>query len=97
MSTHLSTLLQLNAPKRTQTLLTHPRRECQLISLNTNSAHQAQVDSLTLNQEDWKVRVQRTVVTPVLAYLFELYVDEVIIDTSTIDIDDLIVLEHNSK
>src|ERR1019366_8749002 len=51
MSTHLSTLLLLSARIRTQTLLTRQRRECQLISACTNSAHQTQADELTLNQQ----------------------------------------------
>jgi hypothetical protein len=51
MSTHLSTLLQDGVRKRAQTLLTHERRERQLISTNTNQAHQAQEIQLTLNQQ----------------------------------------------
>ena len=51
MSTPLSTLLLLNARKPTQTLLTRPLRECQLISAYANSAHQMQADQLTLNQQ----------------------------------------------
>ena len=51
MSTILSTLLLLIVGKPTQTLLTRPLRECQLISAYANSAHRAQADQLTLNQQ----------------------------------------------
>ena len=51
MSTDLSTLLLLSGHKPTQILLTRQRRECQLISACTNSAHQMQADELTLNQQ----------------------------------------------
>ena len=51
MSTDLSTLLLLSGRNCTQTLLTRPMWECQLISTYTNSAHQAQAVQLTLNQQ----------------------------------------------
>jgi hypothetical protein len=51
MSTILSTLLPLIVRKPTHTLLTRPLRECQPISAYTNSAHRAQADELTLNQQ----------------------------------------------
>ena len=51
MSTHLSTLFLLSERKRAQTLLTPSSRECQLISPNAKSAHRAQADQPTLNQQ----------------------------------------------